>query len=237
MDFNQIMEEIQENFNSFIGKVPSGSFDIALESVGNVSTIAGAISTIREVYDQILFYKMGKLYNDIRNNIENRKDKDIIIEKIKSNTKERIRQTNLLLMVLEQETVEEKIEYYANLTVLFLAEEITVDNFELYVEMVKDLYTQDIQGLFEMYENHKGLEEFRNLDIDPITSRIAGFGYSLDLRQMKRINRTGLLNEISSQRLGNLGRPDSYEITNQAIHFICSIKGDLTEYLNMTPIK
>lgn len=230
-NINEYLDEIQEKFNRLISMIPENGTDFMLESVGKISSGTEVISFARGLYDKMLLYKMRKLFNDIKNNVDNRKDRETVIKNIKSNTRKRVKETNLLLMIIEQETVEEKIEYYANLSILMLNDEIDVDTFLLYIEMVNDLYTQDIRGLIQLYEDEKTSEEFRRDGVQQFAnSRIAGFGYSIDPRQLVRINRTGLLEEVRSQRLGAIGKTESHRITPQAVHFVSSIRGDLTEW-------
>lgn len=229
MNNDNVKNTIFNSFNELISAVPSSNFVDALALLSNISEGVNYINGLKVFHDKILENKVKILYNNIQNNLESSKDKEKTLKKFKENSKSRKKETKLLLMALNNQIFEEKIEIYANLVFLLLTEELMVERYEYYMHLVDEMYIGDLREFIKYVDMRLDEQEFlKNVSKDiPKPGEPCGVIISYSPDQIERIRSKGLLKGSAMYTDGSF---KEFIVTKHSMHFYSALKCNMSIY-------
>lgn len=195
----------------------------------NMSSNIPIIKTIHSVYktginlrDRKLMLNVIRFFNKLYNNIENQEDKDKILKRFEKNSTKRIKETEIMLLILDKQIKDEKVDYFGNLYYLLLNEKLNINQYSIYVEMLDNIFVYDLKKLIKDYNyivQNQYLATYEG-DTRTINHIVAKSDSSI------RLENIGLLGTTKSQYLGILGEVEDYYLTEEGFWFCHSILND-----------
>lgn len=201
---------------------------VGLETVLKVKDVLGLGGFIRkELFEKNWEYIMRLLHSKYKH--ESAEAKLIIKDKLEKIADEDNKETiTKFILIIEQQNSTEKNDYLYNLFYLMSRNIIDLKQFDLYIEILNDIYTRDLIDFVSYVEaeisNKKIIKENNH------NSDFAGVYNKFEPILMKRIARTGFIDEYAQSGLSQDGKVSRYALNNHGIHFFASINGNIEIY-------